>query len=242
MGARAGARGGSDPVRTTRGPPWPVFRAPAARAPPRGLAWPRSAAGARCSRSASARRAGASGEGGCAGYAGPRDTRPTSSAKRGAPPASRARPAPRNVCPRRGHAPRTPRRSQLVNRSCCGPAGARGWEPARMACGLPASALFWAPRSHAWTHAAAFVQHVNFGHVWRRSSSQAGAAAPVSGSKNRSRHAPQDCPRDGVHPRTRVDAGAAPKSGKIAHPVQAQKSVSISKTWQTTPAFQNGAS
>ena len=36
MGARAGARGGSDPVRTTRGPPWPVSRAPAARAPPAG--------------------------------------------------------------------------------------------------------------------------------------------------------------------------------------------------------------
>ena len=29
---------------------------------------------------------------------------------------------------------------------------------------------------------------------------------------------------------------------KIAHPVQTEKSVSISKTWQTTPAFQNGAS
>ena len=191
-----------------------VARFPRARGSraPRGLAWPLSAEGPRCSRSASARRAGASDEGGCAGYAGPRDTRPTSSAKRGAPPASRARPAPRNVCPRRVHAPRTPRRSQLANRSCCGPAGARGWQPARMACGLPTSGLFWAPRSHAWTHAAAFVRHVHFGHVWRRSSSQAGAAAPVSGSTNRSRHAPQDCPCDCVHPRTRVDAGAAPES------------------------------
>ena len=36
LGARAGTRGGSDPVRTTRGPPWPVSRAPAARAPPAG--------------------------------------------------------------------------------------------------------------------------------------------------------------------------------------------------------------
>ena len=35
-GARAGGRGGSDPARTTRGPPWPVSRAPAARAPPAG--------------------------------------------------------------------------------------------------------------------------------------------------------------------------------------------------------------
>ena len=32
--------------------------------------------------------------------------------------------------------------------------GARGWEPALMACGLPASALFWSPRSHAWTNTA----------------------------------------------------------------------------------------
>ena len=132
LGARAGARGGSDPVRTTRGPPWPVFRAPAARAPPRGLAWPRSAAGARCSRSASARRAGASGGGGCAGYAGPRDTRPTSSAKRGAPPASRARPAPRNVRPRRAHAPP--------------PRSARSWRTARAA-----GQLGWAAGSpHVW--------------------------------------------------------------------------------------------
>ena len=69
-----------------------------------------------------------------------------------------------------------------------------------------------------------------FGHVWRRSSSQAGAAAPVSGSNIRARHVPQDCPCDCVHPRTRVDAGAAPESGKIAHPVHAQKSVIISKT------------
>ena len=111
-----------------------------------------------------------------------------------------------------------PQRSQLANRSCCGPAGARGWQPARMACGLPTSGLFWAPRSHAWTHAAAFVRHVHFGHVWRRSSSQAGAAAPVSGSKNRSRHAPQDCPCDYVHPRTRVDAGAAPESFSVSTP------------------------
>ena len=124
---------------------------------------------------------------------------------------ARAPCTPKRVSPT-GACASAPRRSQLANRSCCGPAGARGWEPARMACGLPASALFWAPRSHAWTHAAAFVQHVHFGHVWRRSSSQAGAAAPVSGSKNRSRHAPQDCPCDCVHPRTRVDAGAAPES------------------------------
>ena len=60
------------------------------------------------------------------------------------------------------------------------------------------------------------VQHVHFGHVWRRSSSQAGAAAPVSGSKNRSRHAPQDCPCDCVHPRTRVDAGAALESFSVS--------------------------
>ena len=60
--------------------------------------------------------------------------------------------------------------------------------------------------------------------------SGAGAAAAVSGSKNRSRHAPQDCSCGCVHPRTRVDAGAAPESGKIAHPVHAQKSVIISKT------------
>ena len=72
--------------------------------------------------------------------------------------------------------------------------------------------------SHAWTHAAAFVQHVHFGHLWRRSSSQAGAAAPVSGSKNRSRHAPQDCPCDCVHPRTRVDAGAALESFSVSTP------------------------
>ena len=51
------------------------------------------------------------------------------------------------------------------------------------------------------------------GHASREGSA-AGAAAPVSGSKNRSRHAPQDCPCDCVHPRTRVDAGAAPESGK----------------------------
>ena len=44
--------------------------------------------------------------------------------------------------------------------------------------------------------------------------SGAGAAAAVSGSKNRSRHAPQDCPCDFVHPHTRVDAGAVPESGK----------------------------
>ena len=44
--------------------------------------------------------------------------------------------------------------------------------------------------------------------------SGAGAAAAVSGSKNRSRHAPQDCPYDLVHPHTRVDAGAVPESGK----------------------------
>ena len=59
-----------------------------------------------------------------------------------------------------------PQRSHLAN---------RGWQPARMACGLPASGRFWEPRSHAWTHVAAFVHHGHLGHVWRRSSSRRNA-------------------------------------------------------------------
>ena len=113
LGARLGARAGRAAAQTLSGPPGalrgPFFARPRPARPPAGspgLAPLRGPAAA--ARRAPGGRALASGEGGCAGYAGPRDTRPMSSAKRGAPPASRARPAPlpsrarsRTLCMRR---------------------------------------------------------------------------------------------------------------------------------------------
>ena len=97
------------------------------RTPPRGITggrfvWENKNRGPKCTGGRgwrAARGAGASSEGGCAGCAVPRDIRPTSSAKRGAPPASRARPASQNVRPRRAHAPP--------------PRSARSWRTARAA-------------------------------------------------------------------------------------------------------------
>ena len=217
MGARAGARGGSDPVRTTRGPPWPVSRAPAARAPPAGspgLAPLRGPA-------AAARRA--PGGRGQAVRAGVRAMRGQEIPDR--------RPRPSAV--------RHPPRARALHPETCVPDGRMRLRPAALAVSEPlVLRASWGARLGARTYGVrtarlrtfldaplacldtlqGVVQHVHFGHVWRRSSSQAGAAAPVSGSKNRSRHAPQDCPCDYVHPRTRVDAGAAPESFSVSTP------------------------
>ena len=82
-----------------------------------------------------------------------------------------------------------------------------------MARPLPASALFGAPRSHACTNAAAFARLVHFGHVWRRSSRERGAAAPVSSLENRPRCTLQDWLWGCMHPRARP-AAAAPQSAR----------------------------
>ena len=208
---------GPDPSRTAWGPWWPVSRAPAARAPSAGspgLAPLRAPAAAARRAPGGRGRAVRAGERAGRGQEMP-DRRPRPSAVRHPP---RARALHPKTCVPDGRMRLRPAAlavsEPLVLRASWGP------RLAARTYGVRAAHLrtFWAPRSHAWTHAAAFVRHVHFGHVWRRSSSQAGAAAPVSGSKNRSRHAPQDCPRDGVHPRTRVDAGAAPESVSVSTP------------------------
>ena len=103
-------------------------------------------------------------------------------------------------------------RLQFANRSCCGPGGARRWEPARLACPLPASALFWAPGSHACTNAAwrcatsPFLPRGAAPPAWERL--QRRSAARNIGLGLRCRTA---CVTVGIrarcgHPRTRADA------------------------------------
>ena len=53
--------------------------------------------------------------------------------------------------------------------------------------------------------------------VWRRSSRQEAAAAPVSGSKNRTRSALEDCLCDRVRPSTRADAADPPSIHARTH-------------------------